>query len=840
LQLERLLSASGPTEGHVVRPSDGEPAKKIAFLQCVGSRDQSHDYCSSVCCMYAAKEAVMIKEHDPEAQVHIFMMDMRAFSKGYQAYYQRARKQYGVEYIRCRLSELNEDPDSQNLLLRYVRDQTSETRDSQVERSQISKPHSQILEEEFDLVVLSVGMEISPSVQVLGRRLGVELDEYGFCHTAQFNPLETSRPGIYAIGPFREPKDIPESVTDASGAAAHAAALLAPARHSLTRSPEYPPERDVAGEDPRIGVFVCHCGSNIGGFLDVPGVAYYAQHLPGVVHAEDNLYTCSQDTIAHITETVNEKLLNRVVVASCTPHTHAPLFQDSLRSAGLNPALFEMANIRNQCSWVHSNDYSSATNKAKDLVRMAIGRAGTLEPLHTSEVELEHSALIVGGGAAGMSAALAIAEAGFSVHLVEREPTLGGNLRRVYSSNNGQDPQAFLRHLVEKVTSNPNIQVHLSRQVLRTNGFMGNFKSWLGNKNGDEIQIAHGVTLLTTGGQEYRGTEYAYAECARVVVGSELGSVLAFAEGKVAQLEGRAQQAWEANSERLPDEVVMILCVGPAERFCARMCCTTALQHALDLKRLKPSARITVLYQDIRTYGYKERLYREAREAGVVFIRYESELPPHVQAEGDQLSIQVTDPVLGIPLTLRPDMLMLSTPVVPAEGSRDLASKFKVSLDADGFFLEAHIKLRPVDFSSDGHFMAGMAHYPKFLDETIVQAQAAAARAARILSRSTLTAGGIVAQVDATKCVGCLTCVRVCPYDVPVIHFQDTGVGGIQGAAYIEAAVCHGCGNCAAECPAKAITVAHQRDDQITVKMDALLKGLSAPVAVGDKEMASS
>ena len=459
LQLERLLSASGPTDGHVQRPSDNAPARKIAFLQCVGSRDKNHDYCSSVCCMYAAKEAVMVKEHDSEAQVHVFMMDMRSFSKGYEAYYQRARQQYGVQYTRCRVSEIKENPNTNNLIVRYVTDERLEDADQDNGKSPLTNSPPLITEEEFDMVVLSVGMEISDSVKALGRQLGVELDEYGFCHTARFNPLETSRPGIYAIGPFREPKDIPESVIDASGAASLAAGLLAPARHTLTRMPEYPPERDVSGEEPRIGVFACHCGSNIGGFLDVPNVAEYAKSLPGVVHAEDNLYTCSQDTVAHITETTNELGLNRVVVASCTPHTHGPLFQDSIRAAGLNPALFEMANVRNQCSWVHSHDRQAATTKAIDLVRMAISRAETLKPIITTEVEIEHSALVVGGGVAGMTAALSLAHGGFDVHLVEREDELGGNLRHVHyfaeESGRSVEPQVYLADLVERVETEP-------------------------------------------------------------------------------------------------------------------------------------------------------------------------------------------------------------------------------------------------------------------------------------------------------------------------------------------------------------------------------------------------
>jgi heterodisulfide reductase subunit A-like polyferredoxin len=815
LQLERLLSASGPTRGHVTRPSDHAPAKRIAFLQCVGSRDQNHDYCSAVCCMYAAKEAVMIKEHDPEAEVHVFMMDMRSFSKGYEGYYQRARENYGIEYTRCRISSLAEDVDSGRLVVRY----------SDEHRTGNGNPFdpAKIREEDFDLVVLSVGMEISDSVKQLGRNLHIELDEYGFCHSPLFDPLQTTRAGIYVAGPFREPKDIPETVVDASGAAAQAAALLAPARGSLTRTAEYPPERDISEEDPRIGVFVCHCGSNIGGFLDVPGVADYAAKLPGVVHAEDNLYTCSQDSIAHITEQVIELGLNRVVVASCTPITHAPLFQDSIRAAGLNPAMFEMANIRNQCSWVHSNDQEVATRKAKELVRMAVGRSNTLRPITTTTVPIEKEALIVGGGIAGMTAALSLAEGGFGVHLVEREQELGGNLHKIRATYQDEDPSSLLEESIRRVIDEPLINIYLDTEVVKTGGFMGRFNTLLRSSNGDETEIAHGATILATGGVEYRGDEYGYGKSDRILTGMEFEQLLSKASGELSAGDGHVQQAWLSLGEQLPDEIAMILCIGPAESFCSRICCTTALKNALALKKLNPNARVTIFFRDIRTFGFKERLYTEAREKGVLFVRYEQDDPPDVTPEDGRITIRAIDPSLNREIILQPEVLVLSNPVVPPDSTRSLASKFKVPVDSDGFFLEAHVKLRPVDFSSDGVFMAGMAHYPKFVDESIVQAKAAASRAAKILSRKQLTAGGIVAQVDPEMCVGCLTCVRVCPFDVPVVSAEYLGVGGITGAAFIEPTVCQGCGNCVAECPAKAIRLAHYQDDQILIKLDALL-----------------
>jgi heterodisulfide reductase subunit A-like polyferredoxin len=631
LQYERMLSASGPTKGHVQRPSDGKSPKRIAFLQCVGSRDQSHDYCSSVCCMYAAKEAIMTLEHakvesrqgngEIDVTCQVFFMDTRAFSKGYEEYYHRAENKYGVQYTRCRLSEIKEDPQTGDLKVRYF---TS------------YEDQAEVLEEEFDLVVLSVGMEISDSVKNLATSLGIELDEYGFCHTTLFDPLQTSRQGIYVAGPFREPKDIPETVIEASGTASAAAQLLAPARFSLAKFPEYPSERDKKEQEARIGVFVCHCGSNIGGYLDVPSVAEYARSLPGVVYAEDNLYTCSQDTIAHIIEEVIKQDFNRVVVASCTPLTHEPLFQDAIRQAGLNPHLFEMANIRNQCSWVHSDDWDGATEKAKILVRMAVARAAQLEPLTTSEVPVNHAALIVGGGAAGMTAALTLADQGFPVHIVERENALGGNLRylgyfveNLPSQNIDQiSPAVFLAQLVEKVNQHPIITTHLNTELANTSGFKGNFESLL-TSNGSSTKVNHGVTIVATGGVEYKGDEYAYGKDPRILTQLEFESFLS-----------------ESEDISAVDSVVMVQCVGPAEKYCSRLCCTTALKNALKLKEINPNAQVSIIYRDIRTYGFKEKLYTRAREMGIRFIQYEFDRKPEVQLASNGSSPQGQAPIL--------------------------------------------------------------------------------------------------------------------------------------------------------------------------------------------------
>jgi len=799
LQFERLLNASGPMKGHVRRLSDGQTPRKIAFLQCIGSRDKTHDYCSAVCCMYATKEAIMACEHEPDTEVHIFMIDMRAFGKGYYEYYRRAKERYGIKYTRCRVSYVREDPATHNLILRYV---------------PLSK--KSVVEETFDMVVLSTGVEVSQDARELGRRLGIELDEHGFCKTPPFRPLATSRAGMFAIGAFREPKDIPESVIDASGAAAAAGEVLSSARWSCTTRADYPPERDVSAEEPRIGVFVCHCGSNIGGFLDVPAVVAYARTLSGVVFAEENLYTCSQDSIQHISEKTRELGLNRVVVASCTPLTHEVLFQDSIRQAGLNPGMFQMVNIRNQCSWVHSEEWEAATEKAKDLVHLGVAKAMHLEPLRRIEIEVQKSVLVLGGGVAGMTSALTLADQGFPVYLVEKSEHLGGNLRHIeriagwengsaQDGNDGRlvwyDPRALLTDTVERVESHPLITVYRQCEYQGSSGFAGDFISRVVGPQG-EFELKHGATIVATGGVEYRGADYGYGKDPRILTQQEYEHYL-------------------ASGHDLPDLVVMILCVGPAERYCSRICCSVAMKNILALQDINPDAQITVLYHDIRTYGFKERLYREARRRGAVFVHYEFDRKPQVLLTNGRLQVWAWEPSLEQELMLEPDLVVLSMPVVAPDGTDELATRLRVSTDLDGFFLEAHVKLRPVDFASDGFFLAGMAHYPKFLDETIVQAKAAAGRAMTIVGRDVLEVGGVVGQVDAEKCVGCLTCIRLCPYDVPQISADFQGVGGILGAAYIEPALCHGCGICVAECPARAIQLLNYKDIQMQAQIDA-------------------
>ena len=803
IQFERLLSASGPTMGHIQRPSDGKKPRRIAFLQCIGSRDQEHPYCSSICCMAATKEALIAKEHHPELDIHIFLLDLRAFSKGYWDYFNRAKDHYGIQYHYCRVSSLSETPSGNDLILRFPTN---------------ARESSAIGTEIFDMVVLSIGMEIPDDLRTLAQQLGLELDENGFCRCLSDTPLETNLPGIFATGAFRGPKDIPESVIEASGAAGAAAAFLAEARNTQTSYRTYPEEQDTSCQPPRIGVFVCHCGTNIGGYLDVDEITAYAATLPQVVHAEPNLYSCSQDSIKHITQTVLEEDLNRVVVASCTPLTHQPLFQDSIRDAGLNPYIFEMANIRNHCSWVHSDNNQEATEKAMDLIRMAVAKVSRHTPQQLLDVPVEKSALVVGGGAAGMTASLTLASQGFPVYLVEKEERLGGHLNQLFTPLENSDPQQILSVLLNQVENEPLIRQHTGSRVIGSSGFKGNFISQIKNGAGEIVSIRHGATILAAGGEEYKGPEYGYGGHRGILTQQELERSLSD----------------KTLSDSLPAEgsIVMIQCVGPAEKYCSRICCTNALKNALAIKEIYPKVNIQILYKDIRVYGLKEQLYTDARELGVLFFRYDDNHQPQVvirdsitapSSNDSQIVVKSWDLSLNRPIELTPDLLVLSMPVIPNEDMKELANIFKVSLDQDGFFLEAHVKLRPVDFATEGIYMAGLAHYPKLIEESIIQAKAAASRASIILSKDTLKAGGSVSVVEQSQCTGCLTCVRVCPFDVPIIQNDVRGAGEILGAAYIEPAVCQGCGICVAECPARAIDLMYYTESQLQAKVAALL-----------------
>jgi heterodisulfide reductase subunit A len=784
LQYERFLSASGPTQGHIKRPSDGEVPKKIAWIQCVGSRDAvcGNEYCSSVCCMYATKEAIMTAEHEKDAECTIFFNDIRAFGKGFERYYIGAEKDNGVRYIRGIVSSVKEMQRTKNLLVRFVSDD------------------GEIKEEEFDLLILSVGMKPSKGTGELAAIADIELDSHGYALASTFQPNESTRSGVFVAGAFLAPMDIPETVMTASSAAAAAAELVASARGSLVTHKEYPAEREIAEEQPRIGVFVCRCGTNIARVVDVAKVVEYAQTLPYVEFAAESLFTCSTDSTRQIADAIEEHKLNRVIVAACTPATHEPLFQETMKEAGLNKFLFEMANIRNQCSWVHE-DPELATEKSKDLVRMAVARALQLEPIRQLQAPVTQKALVVGGGLSGMTASLSLARQGFESYLVEKSDRLGGHLNRLRYTLEGDDVRERLRKLVDEVNAEDRIKVFTNAEITEFGGHVGHFHATI-SANGETEGVDIGVVIVATGAQEYKPKEYLYGENPNVLTQLEL-------EEKIVENPDEIKKA---------KTIVMIQCVGSRDdehMYCSRVCCGQAVKNALRLKNLNPAAKIYVLHRDVRTYAAQELKYKEAREKGVQFLRYDPEHKPEIGQANGKLSVKAQDVSIGAALDIRPDLVVLSAGIEPDDTNIVLGPLLKVSLDRDGFYLEAHLKLRPLDFASDGMFLCGLAHSPKHIEESIAQARGAASRAADLLSKESLTIGGIISVVEPEKCVACLTCVRVCPYNVPVFSEEE-------GVAYIEPASCQGCGICAGVCPNKAIEVQHYKDRQIVSKCDAL------------------
>ncbi len=789
LQFERILSASGPTMGRVVRPSDGAHPRRVAFIQCVGSRDHDNEFCSSVCCMYAIKEAVIAREHEEDILCEIFYMDIRAHGKGFDAYYERARE-IGVRFTRCRPSRVEPVGETGALRIGYV-----DEREGYQSR-------------EFDLVVLSAGLQPPRENHELAGRFGFALTPNGFAETLPFDPVATTRPGVFVCGPFAEPKDIPETVMEASSAAAQAMVQLAEVRGTRVTIPELPPERDVGGQAPRIGVFVCHCGRNIGGFLDVPAVRDYAAGLPQVALADDNLYTCSSDTQAAIRDKVVEHNLNRVVVASCSPRTHEPLFQQTIREAGLNPHLFAMANIRDQCSWIHMHQREEATQKAKDLVRMAVTKVRYAEPLQSLFLPVIQKALVLGGGVAGMSAALALADQGYQVVLVEREERLGGLARAITRIAEGHDAAAFLSGLIRRVEGHRRIAVHTATELSQVTGFIGNYTSTLrrsGNGSGPaSLEVRHGVVILATGARESRPVEYLYGEHPAVKTLHELEALEA------------------ASALEVPDTTVMILCVGsrePEHPYCSRVCCTAAIKRAVDFKERRPEAKVFVLYRDIRAYGFREKQYNRARELGVTFVRYEPESRPRVRPDGERILVSAFDPVLGMNLEIPADLVALAARVDANPDNERLSQLFKVPLTRERFFLEAHVKLRPVDFATEGVYVAGMAHSPKSITESISQARAAAGRATTIISRDTYQAEAAIAAVNEDLCDGCAICVGVCEYNALEVEERPRGGKIVK----LNEAACKGCGACVAACPSGAMEQKGFKSEQILAEIDAAL-----------------
>ena len=802
LDFERILCATGPYEGEIRRPSDGKHPHKIAWIQCVGSRQVipgGNSYCSAVCCTYTQKQVILAKDHASEIEATIFHNDIRSFGKDFERFYQRAESLPGVRFVRSYVSIGKELPESKNITIKYT------TNDEGVK------------EEEFDLVVLSVGLNPPDNVEELADKFGIELNSHGFCKTNPANPVETSRPGVFVSGAFQGPMDIPDSVMTASGADAFCDQLLSYRRGELAREREYPPERDVSDEEPRVGVFVCHCGANIGRVVDVHSVVEYAYTLDNVVHAEENLFSCSTDSARKISDAIQEKRLNRVVVAACTPRTHEPLFRDTLREGGINPYYFEFANIREHCSWVHSRERENATQKAKDLVRMSVARAAFLEPLQEFELPVDKRGLVVGGGIAGMTSALSLANQGFEIFLVEKDTELGGIARRLHYTLEGMDVQSYLSDIIRRVYRHPLIHVATDAIITEASGYVGNFITKV-KYEGRVREIHHGITIIATGAEEHKPTEYLYGEDDRVLTLLELEEQIAKGEEKV------------INSESL----VMIQCVGCRQKdrnYCSRVCCSQSIKNALKLKEINPGMEIYILYRDMMTYGFREDYYREASNQKIKFIRYEADDKPQVEAvmESGQpvLRVTVTDPILGQKLAIDTNLLALAAATVPSATRHEVSRLFKVPLNQDGFFQEAHVKLRPVDFAAEGIFLCGTAHYPKHILEAVSQAHGAAGRAATILTKDSVIVSGAICEVEENDCVACGACISVCKYGA--IEFVDTPQGK---KARVNPILCKGDGLCNSKCPTGAISLKHFTDEEIFAQIDAVVPDLAKVPAI--------
>jgi heterodisulfide reductase subunit A2 len=773
LEFERVLSASGPTLGHLARMSDHKEPKKIAWIQCVGSRDINtcdNFYCSSVCCMYAIKQAIIAKEHShTPLDCAIFYMDMRTHGKGFEECFNSARDIHEIRFERARIHSISKGRDGMHQIMYPSEDGTLRT-------------------ESFDIVVLSVGMEISSDVLKLSQDLGIDLTSGRFASTPSFNPTVTSREGIYACGAFQGPKDIPQTVIEAGSAAMSAGSAICNARNTMTRELPQHEERRIAGESPRIGVFVCHCGINIGGVIDVPAVRDYAKDLPYVKYVADNMYSCSQDTQDNIVKVIEENNLNRIIVAACTPRTHEPLFQETILGAGLNKYLFEMVNIRNHGSWVHKDSPGDATEKAKDLVRMAAAKAALLQPLEESELQIDQNVLIVGGGISGMSAAKALADQGYHVHLIEKDSELGGQAKRIFRTARGEDVRAHLSRLIATVKSHDKIHVHAESQIKGVEGFVGSFDTTIISEDKTGT-IHHGVAIVATGALEHKPDEYLYGKDARVISGLDLDERFLAEDQSLKSLKS----------------AVFIQCAGsrePERTYCSRVCCTHSMMSALRLKELNPHMDIYVLYRDMRTYGEREALFRSARQRGVKFIRHEVDRKPAIEPREKDLLITVRDHVLCAPLQIRADLLVLASAVV-SRNDEALAQFFKVPMNESGFFMEAHVKLAPSEFATNGVFLCGTAHYPKPIDESVAQAQAAASRAVTLLARKTIMTSGTVAYTNPQACSSCGICISICPFSAA--SFKESGP--FSGRASVNPVLCKGCGLCVSSCRSGALNL---------------------------------
>mgnify|MGYP001051194204 CR=1 FL=1 len=761
IQFERMLSTSSPTQGLPIRLSDGKKMERIAFIQCVGSRDPScgQDHCSTICCMYATKQAMIAEDRSPELEVNFFYMDIRPMGKDYERYYERAKNEYGIEYKRCAISTIKELPVTKNLRITYV------------------KEDGTFEEKDFDAVVLSVGFTPPQTIKGLAERMGLQLNRQGFCQTDEFNPAQTSVKGIFVGGAFRSPRDIPESVVEGSSAAAAAASFLSPYAY-IHPVKEYPAEGALSEEIPKVGVFLCHCGEELKKYLSISHLMDEAKRTREVVHIEEVGLACLPEDLDLIKRRIGEHGLNRIVVAGCSHREIRKAMEEMAKGMGFNPYLIEYANLREQCAFVHKDYPELATEKARALIQMAIERARRAQPIRKGRQKVEKKALVVGGGLSGMTASVRLAEQGYEVQLIEKKKELGGNLKESFYTLRGSNPQALLQNLIKQVENNGLIHLYSEAEVLGCEKTNGHYRTKIRHQNEEKI-LDHGALILATGGEEVTPKGYLYGEDHRVMTQRQLEKMI------------------HLNDESLKHihSVVMIQCVGSRDEehpYCSRICCSHAVKNALKLKERNRGVNVYVLYRDVRTYGFYETYYHDARGKGVIFIRYDLENRPEVALRNGSLQVSLYDPAMNDRIALPADRVVLSTGIEPND-HRELARIFDVESNPDGFFMEANPKSAPLDSVDRGKFFCGLCHSPNFIEDSISQGNAAAARAATILAKEAVEEKAYLAYVIKRLCCGCGLCVTVCPYGARVMNEEE-------GKAEVIGALCQGCGSCIVAC----------------------------------------
>ena len=800
IELERLLSPGGPTGGSLLRFTDGKTPRRVSFIQCVGSRCMHRDipYCSRICCMNAIKSALLIREMYPDVQIDIFYIDVRAFGKGFEQFYHRGLEQAKINFIRSKPAHIEEDPSSRDLVIFYENPENGKTETVQSQ-----------------MVILSEALVPSADAAQLAEVLSIKTDKRGFFLPEDRcgDPISSTREGIFLCGCATGPKDITDSIAEASGAAIRAAQYLI--KDKLPEKIEEIPAYDFSGA-PRTGVFVCHCGSNIAGVVDVGDLVACSRKIGSVVHAEDLMFACSESTQRHIQEAIAEHELNRVVIAACTPRTHEPIFRETLRKIGMNPYLMEMANIRDHCSWVHQQEPGQATAKAGDLIRMAVAKVGHLEPLEPKKMEIGHDVLVIGGGIGGMETALQLGRRGYRVTLVEKNEKLGGwtaKLKTLYPS--GKSGEQLVREKAKELYDH-DVRVLTESTVQHISGYVGNFKVRV-RSGEEEKELPAGALVLATGFELYQPGEgeYGHGKYSNVITNMQLEQML-------------ASHAEPVHDEKKIKNVVFIQCVGSRGPEglpeCSRYCCQAAIKQAIALR--EKGVRVAVLNRDIRVYHHEaETMYREARAKGVVFIKFVPEKPPGLIGNKSVESIRVYDQILNTEIEIPADLLVLSVGMRPvAESMTSLQRFLKVPRGQDGFVLEKHPKFGPVETNIQGVFTCGCVQGPKDISDTIAQANAVAGKVDALLSRETILMEPITSSVRTDLCRACGSCVEVCEYGAISLLDQNG-----RKVAVVNEALCEGCGTCATFCPTGAIDIRHFRDHQIEEMLKAFL--LSEPMA---------